>query len=123
MSTKNFTTTGKPILNARGLPCGYVRGETFYRKFDPNRHILKYPVPALAYDRCAIDQAFCEDVERLEAFDGQGTFYRVTLSHFLEAARLDDRGYGPQYVLPLTGWSVTRKSKEAMQLPLFGGAR
>jgi hypothetical protein len=122
MSRSN-NTTNNAVYNSRRQTCGYIRGQTFYRKFNPERHLIKFPAPALAYDLSAIDQAQRAGVEKLEAFDGQGTFYRVTLAHFLESARLDDRGYGPQYVLDLTGFSVTRRGAALKQLSMFGAAR
>jgi hypothetical protein len=116
-------TNSNTVYTSRGKPCGYVRGHTFYRKFNPDKHILKsLEFPALAFDVTAIEQATRAGADTIEAFDGLGTVYRCSLEHFRRAAKLINLGYGDQLALVLTGFITIRRG-EACQLPLWGGAR
>jgi hypothetical protein len=121
MSRSKYNSERKNrIATAQGKTAGYIRGDVFYRKFDPDRHILRKPTPSLAIDTQVLETIAQAGVTRLNFYTQAGECYSCSLAHFQQAARPVDFGYGAQLALPLTGFSVT-KSGAALQLPLFGG--
>jgi hypothetical protein len=120
MSQNNNNT----IYNSRGQPVGYIRsGGIFHRKFNPEKHILKFPTPSLCLETGVVDRLKQAGVESLYFEGSDGQSYKTSLAHFCEAATLENRGYGPQMALPLTGFTCSRRGPALKQLALWEGAR
>jgi hypothetical protein len=121
MSNTNSTIT---VNNQRGQAVGYIRhGGIFHRKFDPSKHILRFPVPSLCLEVGIVAQLKAANVESLWFEGSDGVSYKTSLAHFCEAATKENRGYGEQMALPLTGFTVKRTGEAVSQLNLWDTAR
>ena len=119
MSNPNYNAV--PIATSSGFTCGYVRGIRFDRKFDPTKHIIREPVPALALEEFVIEQLTRAGVETIRFFTAEGVEYKCSLLHFLEAGEAyKPAGWPAQRKLPLTGF-MQRRSREAVQLAMSLG--
>lgn len=120
---KNLTTNGIPVTTSGGFTCGYIDGTVFRRKFDPAKHIIKNPVPALALEDYVIVKLAGAGVQVLRFFTAEGHEYTTTLQHFLECSEpFKPAGWPKQHRLPLNDF-IQKSTGKAVQLALaFGGA-
>ena len=98
-------STGKPVYS-NGRPCGFIRGNTFVRKFDSARHILhRRQAIALAVD--VLQQI--AGVDHVQLIDETGREFWLTPAEIREHGYpLNDPHYGAQTVIPLRWWRPTR---------------
>lgn len=113
----NKKNSGLPIVTQSGATVGYVRGKAFYRKFDPDKHLLLTPEKALALDLKILKQLTDAGAEKLIFFTKSGERYFSTLNHFLEHSTPFNYGWGEQRALPLAGFT-RQVSGVALQLTL-----
>jgi len=121
MSQNNSNT----VLNGRGQPIGYVQaGGVFHRKFNPEKHILKFPVPSLCLETGVIDQLKAAGIQSLWFEGTDGASYKTSLAHFLEAATpMFNKQYGNQLALPLLGFILEKRGPALQQLSMWETAR
>ena len=116
---------GQPVYTADGRTAGYVVGQTFRKRVEASRHMLKKPRPAWAIDVYVLDQLRAAGVMDLLIEDAEGAVtYTASLSHFERNGRTFDYGAGPQIALELRYWRVefTGSQRFARQLGLWDAA-
>lgn len=115
---------GQPVYTADGRIAGYIVGQTFRKRVEASRHMLKKPRPAWAIDVNVLDQLRAAGVVDLLIEDTERALtYTASLSHFERNGRAFDYGAGPQVALNLRFWrvEVTGSQRFAHQLELWGG--
>lgn len=123
MVRSNNSTSGVPVATSGGFTCGYIDGNVFRRKFDPAKHIIRQPVPALALEDSVIVKLAGSGVKSLRFFTADGHEYTTTLEHFLECSEpFQPAGWPKQHRLPLIDF-IQKRTGKAVQLAMnFGGA-
>ena len=122
----------QPVRAASGRVVGHVAGDTFYRRAQASKHMLRAPrgwasdADILAELRAAGVVTYCvTDTET-------GTTYSAPLAEFGAHGVAFNRGFGPQVALPLGYWGVDGQPATLgkrqpdpdapRQLPLFAEA-
>jgi len=100
------TGDGRPVYFNGGL-CGFVRGDTFCRRFDTRKHVLRNR-QAIALHADVMSQiAGCVDVCLT---DEANTDYWLTIGEIQRYGYpMRDPRFGDQTVIPLRYWRPTRE--------------
>ena len=92
------------IRSYDGKIIGYLDGDTFVKPLCGSKHQLKRP-PAWAVDAEAFDEQINPYASTFRIEDTEsGATYEVTVDFFDRHKGYLNRGFGPQYFLPLTRW-------------------
>ena len=95
----------------------------FRRQVRTDRHLLRVPTEAWAFDRAVLDKAEAAGATLVEVVDEAGRVWRTPLVYLLERGESLDRGHGRQTYLALRLWSFLPADSAARQLALAGEAR
>jgi len=106
------------VYSAAGQVVGEVRDGVLRKAVRKSIHFLHTP-PAIAWDRCVLEEAERLGATRTEVVDLEsGTVYSAPLSAFFRYGIRVNRGYGEQLALPLSRWACRREGGPR-QLALF----
>jgi hypothetical protein len=104
--------------------CRRDAGLVLRKRVNFDKHCLRLPEPAWAFDAEVLRQAEAAGADRVEVEDDRGRVWWAGLRHLLERGQRFDRGWGEQVRLPLNQWSFLPGDSAARQGVLFReGAR
>ncbi|MBN1440968.1 MAG: hypothetical protein JW929_16295 [Anaerolineales bacterium] len=118
MQTQHTTQTKtNQIYSESGKVIGSVNGGVFRKSIAFSRHALRRP-PALAVDECALLQAREAGAVEIRIRDSEsGKVYSCPIPLFKEHAFILDRGFGKQYALLLSWWTIRDGEGLTLQRP------
>jgi len=108
------------IYGAQGKIRGVIENRILRKTICGSLHLLRKP-PAIALDARMYDR-YRPYFDEIEITDTEtGTVYRAGAPYFDKRRFVIERGYGKQYALPLSCWSVERPNEPQLRLELSKG--
>ncbi len=96
----------KPVRAASGRVVGHVAGDTFYKRAQASKHMLRAP-RGWAVDAPILAELRALGVATVTVTDTESdTTYSAPLAEFSAHGVAFNRGFGPQVALPLGRWAV-----------------
>ncbi len=104
-------------LYVKGKRVATIINGTLRQSRHGSKHFLRYPEPAICFDRDLLDRARAAGATRVVVRDIESGFdYRAGLS-FVQAAGFPiHRGHGSQVALPLSAWVVVGNQTDQKNL-------
>lgn len=123
-------SAAQPVRAVSGQIIGTIEGDTFTKRAEASKHMLRQP-PAWALDEPVLRDFAARGVTRVVCIDTEtGRTYRTTIDTFTSKGRPFNRGAGAQVFLVLGYWSIdgappalARREPDpnaGQQLALFG---
>lgn len=112
-------TTNEIAFNLNGKVVASLRNGVLRRNIRGSKHILRLP-PAIAFDRCIIEEARREGCREIEVTDTESDrVYTLDFADFEKHAFPIDRGFGAQLGCELRWWNVRKAGEPAVRQLTF----
>ena len=96
-------------IHVSGKMVGWVESNTFYKKIQGSKHLLKKP-PAIAFDTISIQIAIQYGADRIRVLDKETDIVYSCVMRDFELNQFSiDRGYGRQVAMVLNKWEKSRR--------------